>query len=205
MKIQKLDEGPSRFTDDYLAEDYVRWRATLDDDVNHYHLSAVDYVETNNSTTIQYNIMFDCAATIVTSKNFRDLSIEELVDAMRARLSRIEQDNEIEAFSFCDEYDDSEEEEEEAAADSPELPRMSVEFVEAFDLTRGYAWSPEFWSVLSASAPFTWGDNNRSMVTASRLLEHVERCAFDCIPSEELDRLIARLEALGETYIDLEN
>jgi hypothetical protein len=82
---------------------------------------------------------------------------------------------------------------------------MSVEFVEAFDLTRGYAWSPEFWSVLSASAPFTWGDNNRSMVTASRLLEHVERCAFDCIPSEELDRLIARLEALGETYIDLEN
>jgi len=27
---------------------------------------------------------------------------------MRARLSRIEQDNEIEAFSFCDEYEDLE-------------------------------------------------------------------------------------------------
>lgn len=225
LRIQKLDEGPSRFTDDYLAEDYVRWRATLDDDVNHYHLSAIDYVETNNSSIRYYNIMFDCAATIVTRKNFENLSVEELVDAMRARLIRIEQENGIEAFSFIYEYEDLEPALEESARLSAATGRpddeteaevssagisdlellRSVEFIEASDLTRDYAWGPDFWEIFCASSPFSLGDNNRTLVTASRFLDRVDNCLLDCIPSEELNRLVEKLEALGETYIELEN
>lgn len=54
------------------------------------------------------NIMFDCAATIVTTKEFDDLTVAELVEAMRARLDRIQQGNEIEAFGLCDEYQEEE-------------------------------------------------------------------------------------------------
>lgn len=51
------------------------------------------------------NIMFDVAASIVTDKSFDELTIQELVSAVRERLDRIEKDNEIEAFGFCDEYE----------------------------------------------------------------------------------------------------
>ena len=49
--------------------------------------------------------MFDMAAEITTSKPFDELTLEELVAAARKRLDRIERDNEIEAFGFCDEYE----------------------------------------------------------------------------------------------------
>ena len=45
------------------------------------------------------------AASIVTDKSFDELTIQELVSAVRERLDRIEADNEIEAFGFCDEYE----------------------------------------------------------------------------------------------------
>ena len=51
------------------------------------------------------NIMFDVAASIVTAKSFDELTVQELVSAVRERLDRIEADNEIEAFGFCDEYE----------------------------------------------------------------------------------------------------
>jgi hypothetical protein len=55
------------------------------------------------------NIMFDLAASIVTDKDFYDLSVSELVEAARNRLNAIEKENNIEAFGFCDEYDHDEE------------------------------------------------------------------------------------------------
>jgi hypothetical protein len=55
------------------------------------------------------NIMFDLAASIVTDKDFYDLSVSELIDAARKRLDIIEEENNTEAFGFCDEYDQDEE------------------------------------------------------------------------------------------------
>jgi hypothetical protein len=55
------------------------------------------------------NIMFDLAASIVTDKDFYDLSVSELVEAARNRLDIIEAENNTEAFGFCDEYESDEE------------------------------------------------------------------------------------------------
>jgi hypothetical protein len=55
------------------------------------------------------NIMFDLAASIITDKDFYDLSVSELIEAARNRLDIIEEENNTEAFGFCDEYDQDEE------------------------------------------------------------------------------------------------
>ena len=54
------------------------------------------------------NIMFDMAATINTEKNFEDLTVPELVEAVRKRLDDILRENTPEAFGYCDEYELSE-------------------------------------------------------------------------------------------------
>lgn len=51
------------------------------------------------------NIMFDMAATINTEKNFEDLTVPELVEAVRKRLDDILRENTPEAFGYCDEYE----------------------------------------------------------------------------------------------------
>jgi len=56
--------------------------------------------------------------------------------------------------------------------------------------------------LLSEDAPFSWGDNNLSLVTATRLAEHCEDRLGDS--AHELN-LISLLGCLGETYIDLES
>ncbi len=49
-----------------------------------------------------YNYMFDVAASLETSKAFDDITVSEFCAAMRDRLDRLENDNEIEAFGLCD-------------------------------------------------------------------------------------------------------
>jgi hypothetical protein len=51
------------------------------------------------------NIAFDFAASIETRKPFDALTVDELVEVMRKRLSAVKKANEIEAFGFCDEYE----------------------------------------------------------------------------------------------------
>tara|TARA_B100000131_G_C17769188_1_gene472559 strand:- start:44 stop:208 length:165 start_codon:yes stop_codon:yes gene_type:complete len=46
--------------------------------------------------------MFDVAASLETSKAFDDITVSEFCAAMRDRLDRLENDNEIEAFGLCD-------------------------------------------------------------------------------------------------------
>ena len=48
--------------------------------------------------------MFDLAASIETEKDFNDLTVLELVEAVRKRLDSIETENNIEAFGFSDSY-----------------------------------------------------------------------------------------------------
>jgi hypothetical protein len=49
--------------------------------------------------------MFDLAATIDTEKEFEQLTVPELVGAVRKRLHAILEENCIEAFGYCDEYE----------------------------------------------------------------------------------------------------
>jgi hypothetical protein len=51
------------------------------------------------------NIMFDLAATINTEKEFEQLTVPELVGAVRKRLDDILRENTPEAFGYCDEYE----------------------------------------------------------------------------------------------------
>jgi hypothetical protein len=93
------------------------------------------------------------------------------------------------------------------------VPRLHCAYVEASSVVPK-AWGPWLWSLVSDDAPFTWGDNNRSMVTANRFREHLS-CCLDLldpdelsnmgVTREELDIYLISLDELGETYIDLEN
>lgn len=61
--------------------------------------------EVAHSKTMR-NIAFDVAAEIITDKPFAELTTAELVAAMRARLDRVEANNEREAFGMFDEFED---------------------------------------------------------------------------------------------------
>lgn len=70
-------------------------------------------------------------------------------------------------------------------------------------------WSGWFWEAFSANAPFSWGDNDRTLITARRFAEHAEELEF---PGEENDATLRReythwvgsVYELNYMYIDLE-
>ena len=81
------------------------------------------------------------------------------------------------------------------------------EFIPATNLIPYWAknW---FWGEFSSSAPFSWGDNNRTLITASRFAGHAQEVLMDHYDSDlpmRAQRWINELRDLGETYIDLEN
>lgn len=82
-------------------------------------------------------------------------------------------------------------------------------FVEVSDLVPKQ-WTHWFWSLISEDAPFSWGDNNRTLVTASRFHDHCMN-RLDCpedfgITQKAVDKFLKKIADLGETmYIDLEN
>ena len=78
---------------------------------------------------------------------------------------------------------------------------QSCEFVSATDLIPR-SWDSWFWERFSTNAPFTWGDNNRSMVTASAFADHMQQ-RFDDSP--RIKRVLKKIRALGEMYVDLES
>jgi hypothetical protein len=58
--------------------------------------------------------------------------------------------------------------------------------------------------MISDQAPFSWGDNNRTLITATRLRDRM----LDCIDSQDLDPLdpmLNGLKMLDQFYIDMEN
>lgn len=68
-----------------------------------------------------------------------------------------------------------------------------------------------FWQGFSADAPFSWGDNNVTLITASRAAEHIRRRVLPFLEDDEFEpkadllKVLERLDALQETYINLEN
>ncbi len=75
----------------------------------------------------------------------------------------------------------------------------SVDFVLASDLFEGF--SDLLDQVAETDPPFTWGTNNRSMVTIRDILRHM-----DNVDIEYDDRFCEICENIGlEIYVDLEN
>lgn len=86
----------------------------------------------------------------------------------------------------------------------------TVEFIEVTDLVPA-AWGMWFYGAISCDAPFSWGDNNRTLVTTSRFKDHCEEILegvvedMDDVEQAEVENFLKMLGDLGETYIDLEN
>ena len=75
----------------------------------------------------------------------------------------------------------------------------SCRFVAATSLVpRG--WDKWFWSAISDNAPFSWGDNDHSLVNAQDFAKHCEERLDD---SWKVKRFLRRVRAL-KVYIDLE-
>jgi len=53
------------------------------------------------------------------------------------------------------------------------------------------------------SLPFTWGDNNHSLVDADTIATEMEQ--LDESEGGQIAKAIKRLRALGQTYVDMES
>jgi hypothetical protein len=82
------------------------------------------------------------------------------------------------------------------------LPEVtSCKFVAATSLVpRG--WDKWFWPEISENAPFSWGDNDHSLVNAQDFADHCER-VLRRDRSWKIKRFLRRVRAL-KVYIDLE-
>lgn len=88
-------------------------------------------------------------------------------------------------------------------------PAKSCSFVEATSLVPP-GWATWFWVKISQDAPFSWGDNNRSMVLACDFKNHCEDRLSDVaseedVPQADIDQFLQLVESLGTAYVDLEN
>jgi len=87
------------------------------------------------------------------------------------------------------------------------IPGLKVcAFVEVSTLVPK-TWKSWFWAAISNKAPFSWGDNDRSLVGASDFANHCEESLLDCRETSQsaVTRFLTKVRALGQTYIDLEN
>jgi len=65
-----------------------------------------------------------------------------------------------------------------------------------------------FWHIFSTDAPFSWGDNDLTLIKASRFAEHFENrmdlFIEEEITIEELKAILEQIKKLGDNYIGLE-
>ncbi len=79
----------------------------------------------------------------------------------------------------------------------------SCKFISATSLIPR-TWDKWFWESIADNAPFSWGMNNRSLVTAESFLEHFETCKTYNTKDKEIIEFIKTLKELDQMYIDLE-
>lgn len=85
----------------------------------------------------------------------------------------------------------------------PYLPIQTCQYIEASYIFKGF---PKAWEVFFESeSDCSWGDNNRTMVSPSTIINAMQECDCEDDEQAEVDSVVAILEGLGETYIDLEN
>lgn len=79
----------------------------------------------------------------------------------------------------------------------------STKFVEASAV---FGDLPKAWDALCESSPgFTWGDNNRSLVDAETIRNHLRDVDMPEGSGDQIETAISRLDSLGQEYVDLEN
>lgn len=92
------------------------------------------------------------------------------------------------------------------------LNNQSCQFVPITDIVPE-SWKSWFFCAISEGAPFSWGDNNRTLVHATRLRQHIED-VLDIYLESEQDISVSDRETLMDIlnycsnkniYIDLEN
>jgi len=64
------------------------------------------------------------------------------------------------------------------------------------------SWDKWFWEKISNNAPFSWGDNNHSLVAAADFANYCEERLDD---SRKVKNWLWEVRKLGNVYIDLEN
>lgn len=96
-----------------------------------------------------------------------------------------------------------------ASVRNPPTPLQSCAFMPFSELLPE-RWESWFFEYFSESAPFSWGDNNRTLITADRVHEWCKHALRDAAQDTgedqaNLDEFMDELKALRTTYIDLEN
>lgn len=70
------------------------------------------------------------------------------------------------------------------------------------------SWDSWFWERISEDAPFSWGDNNRTLVDMADFLDHCEDRLHDKPEADAwLKKMRSALKEFGKDgmYVDLEN
>ena len=97
------------------------------------------------------------------------------------------------------------------------MKKKLIDMVESCDFVPATAliprgWDAWFWEAISENAPFSWGDNNRSLVDFRSFINHAEE-ALECaqLADAKVRRWLGRMNEWcneaeeGGIYIDLEN
>ncbi len=83
----------------------------------------------------------------------------------------------------------------------------AIAFVQVSDLVP-QSWYDWFWEVIADGAPFTWGDNDYSIIAVSSFINWCERVIDPeeegMPPKEDLDIFYRRLRSLGNLWLDME-
>jgi hypothetical protein len=80
----------------------------------------------------------------------------------------------------------------------------ATEFVEVTDLVP-HAWGEWFYTRLSETSKVTWGDANRTMITAEFLADIVEDMDVEETTEGAMREWLKKVRRLGQMYVDLEN
>jgi hypothetical protein len=88
-------------------------------------------------------------------------------------------------------------------------PVHCTEFIELSRLVPK-SWIFWFYNTISDNAPFSWGDNNRTLINANFFYTHCENRIMDLSESESTTygakrEWLKKISNLGQMYIDLEN
>ena len=81
----------------------------------------------------------------------------------------------------------------------------TVKFVRFSELLKGLNALRQQFS--DSEPPFSWGDNNRSLVTAEAIMDSIDGSSAEFTASqvEALRKRINKLPEKGQMYVDLEN
>jgi len=84
------------------------------------------------------------------------------------------------------------------------MKKHTCSFVSGAEMFKGLS---ALWSHLCESdSSFSWGGNNRSLVTASSILDHFDNTVMEGKTEKQCETFRSRAEEIGmETYVDLEN